>query len=193
MHDIEPYFNWRSYYSAEEDEKSPFYGIEYDEFRFTNKVYNYFIHPQWDSFGSPTLYGKLLYVDYDDKYAIIELIGEWNDCLNNDIMFLKRYLIDKLISQDISKFIVLCDNVLNFHGSDNCYYEEWWDDIKDDNGWISLVNTLDHVLDEMESSQIHHYCECGEEYQEILWRKKYPKHAFKQINEIKLNKTKQLH
>ena len=193
MHDIEPYYKWREYYIASEDKDSPFHGKSYDEFKFSNKVYNYFIHPQWDDFGSQTLYLKILFVDYQDGLALIELIGEWNDCLNNDVMFLKRYFIDKLISQDISKFVVLCDNVLNFHGSDNCYYEEWWDDIKDDNGWISLVNTLDHVLDEMESSQIHHYCECGEDYQEISWRKKHPKHAFSQISEIKLNKTKQLH
>ena len=91
MHDIEPYFNWRNYYTAEEDKDSPFYGKVYDEFKYSNKIYNYFIHPQWDYIGSPTLYIKLLYADYEDGYAIIELIGEWNDCLNNDVMFLKRY------------------------------------------------------------------------------------------------------
>ena len=193
MHDIEPYFNWRSYYSAEDDERSPFFGRVYDEFRFSNKIYNYFIHPQWDSIGSQTLYAKLLYTDYEDGYAIIELIGEWNDCLNNDIMFLKRYFVDKLINQEVNKFILLCDNVLNFHGSDNCYYEEWWDDIKEEDGWISFVNTQDHVLDEIESSQIQHYCECGEEFMDINWRKKHPRHTFAQISEIRMKKTKQLH
>jgi len=193
MHDIEPFFNWRSYYSAEEDERSPFFGKVYDEFMFTNKIYNYFIHPQWDSIGSHTLYAKLLFTDYDEGYAIIELIGEWNDCLNNDVMFLKRYFADRLIDNKISKFILLCDNVLNFHGSDNCYYEEWWDDIKDEDGWICFVNTLDHVLDEIESSQIHHYCECGEEFQELNWRKRHPKYTFAEISEIRMQKTKQLH
>jgi len=193
MHDIEPYFKWRNYYSAEDDKQSPFYGQKYNEFTFTNKVYNYFIHPQWDNFGSQTLYAKLLIVDYDEGYAIIELIGEWNDCLNNDVMFLKRYFVDHLIKHDITKFILVCDNVLNFHGSDNCYYEEWWDDIKEDDGWISIVNTLDHVLDEMEKSQIQHYCDLGDEFNEINWRKKNPKMAYQEICQIRSNKTKQLH
>lgn len=108
-------------------------------------------------------------------------------------MFLKRYFADRLISNEINKFILLCDNVLNFHGSDNCYYEEWWDDIKDDDGWICLVNTLDHVLDEMESSQVHHYCDCGEDFMEINWRKKNPRHTFAELTQIRLQKTKQLH
>ena len=29
---------------------------------------------------------KVLMADYDEKYAIIELIGEWNDAIENDIM-----------------------------------------------------------------------------------------------------------
>jgi len=140
MHDIEPYYKWRAYYSSEKDEKSPFYGREYSEFTYTNKVYNYFIHPQWDFFGSSTLYGKSLFVDYDESYAVIELIGEWNDCLNNDVMFLKRHFVDALIKQGINKFILACDNVLNFHCSDNSYYEEWWDDVKDDGGWICIFS-----------------------------------------------------
>jgi hypothetical protein len=193
MHDIEPYYKWRNYYSAEEDKKSPFYGRNYNEFTFTNKVYNYYIHPQWDNFGSQTLYAKLLITDYDEGYAIIELIGEWNDCLNNDVMFLKRYFVDHLIKHDITKYILVCDNVLNFHGDDNCYYEEWWDDIKDEDGWICIVNTLDHVLDEMERVQTQHYCEIGETFNDINWRKKSPQMTYQEICYIRANKTKQLH
>src|SRR3954471_2860278 len=82
MHAIEPFYNWRHLYIAEEDERSPFYGREYSEFEFTNQVYNFLIHPQWDEFGSPTLYMKILYADYELKACIIELLGEWNDALN---------------------------------------------------------------------------------------------------------------
>jgi len=81
MHDIEPYYKWREYYVASEDERSPFFGRTYDEFKFTKKIYNYFIHPQWDYIGSPTLYIKILYVDYTLGYTLIELIGEWNDAV----------------------------------------------------------------------------------------------------------------
>lgn len=192
MHDIEPYFKWRTYYDSSVDKKSPFYSREYSEFTFSNKVYNYYIHPQWDHFGSSTLYAKSLFVDYDDGYAIIELIGEWNDCLNNDVMFLKRDFADMLIDQGIYRFIICCDNVLNFHGSDDSYYEEWWDDVKDDGGWICLLNTLDHVLDEMEKSKIQYYCNIGERYSDVNWRKKNPIDALNEVERIRSSEIKQI-
>jgi len=132
MHDIEPYYHWRDHYVASEDDMSPFYGREYNEFQYTNRIYNYFIHPQWDDFGSPTLYMKILYADYEDGYAIIELIGEWNDCLQNDIMLLKREIADYLYEVGIKKYVLICENVLNFHGSDEGYYEEWQQDVTED-------------------------------------------------------------
>jgi hypothetical protein len=54
-------------------------------------------------------------VDYDSAYAIIELIGEWNDAIENDIMILKRDIIDVLIDQGVNQFILIGENVLNFH------------------------------------------------------------------------------
>ena len=90
MHTLEPYYNWRGLYCAEEDELSPFYNQEYSEFEFSNKIYDFYIHPQWDNIGSQTLFVKLLFAHYGEGYAIVELIGEWNDLLYNDIMFLKR-------------------------------------------------------------------------------------------------------
>ena len=96
MHNIEPFFNWRHLYTAEEDPKSPFYGRTYSEFEFTQVIYNYYIHPQWDDFGSRTLYLKILFIDYDEQYVIIELMGEWNDAIENDIMELKREIVDHL-------------------------------------------------------------------------------------------------
>ena len=140
MHEIEPFFNWRHLYQAEEDEQSPFYGKQYDEFAYSQKIYNYYIHPQWDYFGSDNLYLKILYADYQYGFAIIELIGEWNDCIENDIMTLKREVIDMLIAEGIRKFILIAENVLNFHSSDDCYYEEWSEDIADDGGWVVALN-----------------------------------------------------
>ena len=67
MHDIEPYYHWRHLYTAEEDARSPFYGQTYSEFEFSQTVYNYYIHPQWDSIGSKTLYVKIIYADYDSN------------------------------------------------------------------------------------------------------------------------------
>src|SRR5688500_14237729 len=106
MQDIEPYYNWRNFYVASEDERSPFFEREYSEFEYTHAIYNYVIHPQWDDIGSPTLFIKILYADYAESFAIIELIGEWNDCINNDIMILKRDIIENMMHEGISKFIL---------------------------------------------------------------------------------------
>ncbi|MBK8671038.1 MAG: hypothetical protein IPN89_16960 [Saprospiraceae bacterium] len=192
MHDIEPWWGWREEYIAERDTKSPFYGRTYDEFNFTNKIYNYFIHPQWDFMGSETLYCKILYVDYARHFALIELIGEWNDCITNDIMFLKREVLDDFIKQYISKFVIFCDNVLNFHGDDDSYYEEWYDDVKDDGGWICLVNTFDHVSAEMSRYKLQFYLHFGPPFNDMNWRKQKPAFIIDNIEYITQNKQKQI-
>jgi len=192
MHDIEPYFKWRQFFVASDDKRSRFYGTKYSEFTFTKKVYNYFIHPQWDSIGSNTIYIKNIFTDYDEGYAFIELIGEWNDCLNNDIMFLKREMADNLIHHGVTKFILLCDNVLEFHGSDDSYYEEWWDDIKEEGGWITVLNLREHILTEMEQLRLQHYINIGDELNEVNWRKPTPKLVYNEIVSILNSKRKQL-
>ena len=140
MHDIEPHYHWRHLYMAEEDPRSIFFGRTYSEFEFSQAVYNYFIHPQWDEFGTKTLYLKILFVDYDAKFAIIEMIGEWNDAIENDIMELKREVLDKLMEEGIYKFILIAESVFNFHSGDKDYYEELYDEVADENGWAVLIN-----------------------------------------------------
>lgn len=139
MHEIEPFYNWRHIYIADEDQRSPFFGREYSEFHYSQTIYNYYIHPQWDDIGSSTLYIKILFVDYEVGFAIIEMIGEWNDAIENDIMTLKRDIIDQMIAHGIHKFILIAENVLNFHSSDDCYYEEWVDDVVEEGGWVSII------------------------------------------------------
>ena len=192
MHDIEPHYLWRDNYVAAEDDRSPHYGRVYDEFRFTNKVYNYFIHPQWDEFGSVTLYSKILYADYEEGFAIVELIGEWNDCLSNDVLFLKQNIIDNLIQNDIYRHIIMVDHVLNFHGSDNSYYEEWYEDIKEYGGYFCFVNALDHVIDEMKSTQIDHFALFGNHLQIPNWRSYRPRSLMTKTEMIMANQTKSL-
>jgi hypothetical protein len=192
MHDIEPYHRWRDQYIASEDSKSPFYGREYDEFHFTNQIYNYLIHPQWDAFGSPTLYMKILYVDYEERFAVLEFLGEWNDCLQNDIATLKRKIVDLLSSQGISKYILICENVLNFHGSDDCYYEEWREDVSEENGWIAFVNMLHHVETEMRDTSIHHFVHLGGKLNDIEWRMQKPKSLMRYIESMLSSITREL-
>ena len=168
MQDIEPFYNWRHLYSSEEDDRSPFYGRVYSEFEYSNTVYNYYIHPQWDEIGSPTLYIKILFCDYEQEFAIIELLGEWNDAIHNDIMILKRDIVDELIKEGVKKFILIGENVLNFHASDDCYYQEWLDDIED--GWIVAFNFRQHVLTEFQKTGIDYYVTYGGEFNNTPWR-----------------------
>ena len=62
MHTIEPHYNWRNLYIASEDKLSPFYQREYNEFEFSQAIYDHYIHPQWDQIGSATLYIKIIEV-----------------------------------------------------------------------------------------------------------------------------------
>jgi hypothetical protein len=181
MHDLEPYYNWRGLYIASEDPYSPFYEREYSEFEFTDKIYNHYIHPQWDSFGSQTLFMKILFVDYEDGYAIMEFIGEWNDLLYNDIMLLKREIIEHLMQYGITKYILLGENVLNFHSSDDCYYEEWFEEVNDEDGWIAIVNLRDHVLEDFQSANIDSYFVLGGALNDTRWRTHSPDQFFQQI------------
>lgn len=182
MYDIEPYYNWRHLYVAAEDPQSPFYGREYNEFEFENTIYNYVLHPQWDTIGSETLYIKILYVDYQEQYCVIEMIGEWNDAIGNDIMILKRDIVDALAFNGINKYILIGENILNFHASDDCYYEEWFEEI--DDGWIAFVNFRDHVLKEFEDNNIDYYYVSGGELNDFNWRRFSPGQLFGNISKI---------
>lgn len=179
MHDIEPYYNWQHLYISEKDKRSPFYGIKYSEFEYTQTVYNYFIHPLWDEFGSKTLYLKVLIADYEEKYAIIELIGEWNDAIENDIMTLKREVIDVFESNGIIKFILVAENVLNFHSGDRDYYEEWFEETSDEQGWIVCLNMPEQTQYDFNQARLQQYIELIDLEN---WRAYKPFHLFKKID-----------
>ena len=185
MHNIEPFYNWRHLYTAEEDPLSPFFGREYSEFEFTQTVYNYFIHPQWDEFGSKTLYMKILYADYTQGFVIIELIGEWNDAIENDIMTLRREVTDLLFDEGIYKFILIADNVLNFHSSDDSYYEEWYEQVKEDNGWVVILDMAEHNQQDFRKAHLTNYVELLDY---TNWRTVQPQHLFTAIDNFMLRR-----
>jgi len=190
MHEIEPHFKWQKYYVAAEDEQSPFYGRDYDLFSYSNNIYGYYIHPQWDFIGSETLYVKILFVDYTEGCAIIEMLGEWNDALHNDVMFLKRNVIDHLLKKEISQFILIGENVLNFHGSDDSYYEEWFEDVED--GWVAAINFRDFVLDEWQRYSIDWYFNFGGSLNVFDWRTLKPQVLFEKVRDT-IQKRIELH
>ena len=182
MQDIEPYYSWRHLYIASEDDRSPFYDRSYNEFEYDKQIYNFYIHPQWDDIGSETLFIKILFVSYDVGFAIIELLGEWNDCINNDVMVLKREIIDLLIAEGINKYILIGENVLNFHASDESYYEEWNEDIED--GWVAFLNFRKHVLTEFQRSNIDYYILLGGNINEVSWRTYEPNELYEKIDNL---------
>ncbi len=157
MHDIEPYFLWRDLYIGSEDNKCPFFGVINNEFSYSNKVYNYYIHPQWDSFDSITLYMKLLFVDYEEGYCIMEMIGEWNDAIENDIMTLRRDVTDILYAKGVNKFILIAANVLNFHSSSDDYYQEWREQISDEGGWVVIIDMPEQSQYDFKRARLTNY------------------------------------
>jgi len=126
---------------------------------------------------------KLLRFDYKKGYAFIELIGEWNDAVNNDIMFLKRNIIDILLEQGISKFVLLGENILNFIGEDDDYYQEWYEDVLEKDGWTVFLNLRNHVIEEMQQINVQHYIFLGENYMLPNWRTFAPHHILQMIED----------
>ena len=181
MHSIEPFYNWRHIYVSEEDSRSPFYGRVYSEFEFTQSVYNYYIHPQWDEFGSRTLYLKIIFVDYELGYAVIEMIGEWNDAIENDIMTLKRDVIDPMMKEKINKFILITENVLNFHSGDKDYYQEWQEENNENGGWVVALNMSDATQYDFKRRRLNNYIEL---INLPDWRVYKPYHLFKKIDSL---------
>lgn len=182
MHTLEPFYNWQHRYNAEEDDRSPFFGTEHSEFEFINSVYDHVIHPQWDEFGSRTLYIKTLFVDYEEGYAIIEMIGEWNDLLYNDVMLLKRDVIEPMMSHGIVRFILIGENVLNHHPSDEDYYSEWFEEVSDADGWIALLNFREHVRDDLKAANIDRYFLLGGQLDMMDWRTFEPEDLYERVS-----------
>ncbi|CAI8452483.1 MAG: Uncharacterised protein [Cryomorphaceae bacterium] len=182
MHTIEPYYNWRHLYIASEDPQSPMYGYFNSEVEFTDRIFDHIIHPQWDNFGCETLFLKILFVDYSTGYAIIEFLGEWNDAVHNDIMSLKRDIIDEMLLVGIDKYILIGENILNFHADITDYYEEWLEEVPD--GWMAFLNLRPHVLDELSSYGLDQFFVLGGQLDAFNWRTKKPELLYKKLEEI---------
>ncbi len=172
MHTIEPYYTWLKYYDPATDNLSPFFGKQYNYDQYSDTIYGYYIDPSWDSIESETLYIKILYADYEQGFTVIEFIGEWNDAINNDIMSLKRNVIEVIAKEGINKFILIGENIMNFHGSDDSYYEEWFEDVED--GWIAAVSFPEFIQEEQKKYHIDHYINMGGTLQIDQWRTMTP-------------------
>ena len=99
------------------------------------------------------------------------MIGEWNDAIINDSMTLKRNIIDVMIKQKIYKYIFITENVLNYHSGGDEYYEEWYDDIKDEGGYIVFLNLPESSQYDFVRGKRRHYVQLNEV---IEWRTMKP-------------------
>lgn len=176
MHEIEPYFGWLKYYSGDRDEKSPFFGEEYDQFYYNRQVYEHLAHPQWDSIDSDSLLVKILHVDYEKGYAIIEMFGVWNDLLQNDYKLLSENCLSILVHAGINKVVLIMENILNVYVEEDDYYEALQDELED--GWICLVRAREHVQREFTQFDLDQYFFWSEEIDDLFWRKLKPWELF---------------
>ena len=109
-------------------------------------------------------------------------MGEWNDTLYNDIQTLKRNIIDHLVDEGINRFILIGENVLNFHPSDDSYYEEWYEDIEE--GWIATLNFRQHVLEDFGNENIDQYFVTGGNLNDMAWRTRQPNELFVLVDNL---------
>lgn len=172
MHEIEPYYGWLGYYTNEADENSPYQEADHGAYQLEKGVYEYLAHPLWDEFGSDSLLLKILFANYDQGYAIVELFGVWNDLLQNDYRLLAENFLTYMIDAGITRFVFIMENVLNIYLDADDYYEALQDELGD--GWICLLRPRDHVVAEIEEYGIGRYFFWSEELNALNWRKLKP-------------------
>ncbi len=97
-------------------------------------------------------------------------------------MQLKRNIIDVMLQEGIQRFILIGENVFNFHGSDDSYYEEWFEDVED--GWIAAICFQDFVLDEMKKFNLDYYINFGGSLESVNWRTQEPRMLYQQISNL---------
>jgi hypothetical protein len=95
-------------------------------------------------------------------------------------MELKRNVIEPFVQEGITKFILIGENIMNFHGSDDSYYEEWFEDVED--GWIAAVCFPDFIQDEFKKFKIDHYLNMGGTLQIDRWRTMQPHTFFEMVS-----------
>jgi len=90
------------------------------------------------------------------------------------------------MSHGIDKFILIGENVLNYHFSDDAYYQEWFEDIE--KGWIAAINFRSHVMREFQGANIDYYIAFGGNLNELDWRLFTPHQLFDKINSLMMKR-----
>ena len=180
LYTIEPFYGWLELYNHQEDERSPFHGVEHNLFYFDRSVNNIPAHPLWDQIGSESLLVKILYADYPEGYAIIELFGEWNDLFDNDYKLLAENCLTYLIDQGVNKFILVCENVFHIYLDQDDYYQALAEEIE--TGWICMLRPRTHILEEMEAYGISSYFYWSPVLDEVACRRLKPHQIYQLVS-----------
>ena len=69
---------------------------------------------------------------------------------------------------------------MNFHSSDKEYYQEWYEELSDENGWAVILNMPAATQHDFKKKKLQYYIELMEL---IDWRVYKPYHLFKKIDE----------
>ena len=86
-----------------------------------------------------------------------------------------------MIRDGITKYILIAENVLNFHSSDDSYYEEWFEEVTDEGGWIICINMPEQTQYDFKRARLNHYIELMNLPQ---WRTIKPDLLFAQLDNI---------
>ena len=80
---------------------------------------------------------------------------------------------DEIEARTRSRFFVLIgENVLNFHGDDDAYYEEWAEDLED--GWLIGMGFREHICLDWDQQGLQRYMHYGESWTDPAWRTRHP-------------------
>ena len=93
----------------------------------------------------------------------------------------ERYYSDVFMLKGIHKFILITDNVLNSFSDDDSYYEEWYEDVSDHDGWLVFLQMRPHVLEEFKRIRLSYFAHYGEDFDNIPWRKLAPVHLLEAV------------
>jgi len=93
-------------------------------------------------------------------------------------------VLDKFMEEGIFKFILVAENVLNFHSDGKEYYEELSEDVTEKNGWVVCLNMPEQTQYDFNRAHLERFVELMELDN---WRTYKPYHLFKKIdNELSL-------
>ena len=111
----------------------------------------------------------------------------WNP-EEKEIVELKREVLEKFMEEGIYKFILIVENVLNFHSDGKDYYEELHEEVTDENGWVVCLNMPEQTQYDFKQAHLNQFIELMELDN---WRIYRPFHLFKKIDAELMNRLEE--